>query len=98
MTNATNVMNATTATINEKPVNNNSGSTTHLKNIFDHSLAILCEGAGSERVRRSFLPLHTDAVSLQKRALSDAATALAALWKIPANRSPKLHSGAVQYS
>jgi hypothetical protein len=79
-------------------VNENSGSAIHLKNIFDHSLAILCDGASSVRVRRSLLPLHIDAVSLQKRALSDAANALAALWKISANRSPKLHSGAVQYS
>jgi hypothetical protein len=89
------MMNATT--FNEKPVNDKSGSTNHLKNIFDHSLAILCEGGGSARVRRSFLPLHIDAVSLQKRALSDAANALAALWKISANRSPKLHRGALQY-
>jgi hypothetical protein len=75
-----------------------SGSPSQLKNVFDQSLAILCEGAGSKRVRRSSLPLHIDAVSLQKRALSDAANALAALWKIPNNRSTKLHSSAMQYS
>jgi hypothetical protein len=75
-----------------------SGSANQLKNIFDQSLAILCEGANSVRVRRSSLPLHIDAVNLQKRALSDAADALAALWKISANRSAKLQTGAVQYS
>lgn len=34
------------------------------------------------RVRRDFLPLHVDHASLQKRALDEAAKALAALWKI----------------
>jgi hypothetical protein len=86
------------ATVNEKPVNDTSGSTHQLKKIFDQSLAILCEGASSVRVRRSSLPLHIDAISLQKRALRDAANALAALWNISASKSPKLHSGAVQYS
>jgi hypothetical protein len=33
-------------------------------------------------VRRDFLPLHIDPANLQKRALDDAAKALAALWKI----------------
>jgi hypothetical protein len=80
-------------TINEKSVSEN-----HLKTIFDQSLAILCEGAGSVRLRRSSLPLHIDAVNLQKRALSDAANALAALWKISESKSPKLHSGAMQCS
>jgi hypothetical protein len=78
--------------------NDKSVSANHLKNIFDQSLAILCDGASSVQVRRSSLPLHIDAVSLHKRALSDAANALAALWKIPETRSPKLHGGAVQYS
>lgn len=78
---------------NEKPISAN-----HLKNIFDESLAILCEGRDSVRVRRSSLPLHIDAANLQKRALSDAANALAALWKISENRSPKLHGGTIQYS
>jgi hypothetical protein len=80
-------------TINEKSVSAN-----HLKNIFDQSLAILCEGAGSVRVRRNSLPLRIDAVNLQKRALSDAANALAALWKISESKSPQLHSGAMQCS
>jgi hypothetical protein len=34
------------------------------------------------RARRDFLPLHIDPANLQKRALDDAAKALAALWKI----------------
>lgn len=78
--------------------NEKSGSTTHLKDIFDQSLALLCEGASSRRVRRSSLPLHIDAASLQKRALSDAADALAALWKISKTRPPKLQSRVIQYS
>lgn len=82
-----------TATVNE-----NSGSANHLKNIFDQSLAILRDGAGAARARRRSLPLHIDAVNLQKRALGDAATALAALWKISAPRSAKLPSSAMQYS
>jgi hypothetical protein len=79
--------------LNEKPISAN-----HLKNVFDQSLAILCEGATSARVRRSSLPLHIDAANLQKRALSDAANALAALWKISENKCPKLQSGTIQYS
>jgi hypothetical protein len=87
-----------TAIVQSKVQSKESGSPSHLKNVFDNSLAILCEGAGSVRVRRSSVPLHIDAVSLQKRALTDAANALAALWKISNNRSPKLHSNALQYS
>jgi hypothetical protein len=70
----------------------------HLKKVFDQSLAILSGGADSVQVRRSFMPLHIDAVSLQKRALSEAANALAALWKISHSKSPKLQTGIVQYS
>jgi hypothetical protein len=89
--------------VNQKTVNEKSGSPNQLKNIFDQSLVILCEGASSVRVRRSSLPLHIDAVSLQKRALSDAANALTALWKISDTKSPKLQSrtiqgGTIQYS
>jgi hypothetical protein len=79
-------------------VTDKSGSANQLKNIFDQSLAILCEGANSVRVRRRSLPLHIDDVSLQKRALRDAADALTALWKISGSRPAKLHGGAVQYS
>jgi hypothetical protein len=83
---------------NAPALTDKSGSPSHLKSIFDQSLAILCEDAGSVRVRRSSLPLRIDAVTLQKRALSNAADALAALWKISDTRAPKLRSGAVQYS
>jgi hypothetical protein len=83
---------------NAAAVTHKSGSASQLKNIFDQSLAILCEGAGSVRVRRSSLPLHIDDASLQKRALRDAADALAALWKISGTRPAKLAGGAVQYS
>jgi hypothetical protein len=83
---------------NAVTVKEESGSANHLKNIFDQSLAILCEDADAVRVRRSSLPLHIDAVNLQKRALSDAANALAALWRISENKSPKLQSGTIQYS
>jgi hypothetical protein len=78
-------------------INQQDGSTSRLKNIFDQSLAILSEGANSVRVRRSSLPLHIDPVNLQKRALSDAANALSELWKISGTRSPKLQTGAVQF-
>lgn len=74
-----------------------SGSMTHLTDIFDQSLAVL-EGDSSARLRRSCLPLHIDAAKLQERALSDAADALAALWKISKTRSPKLQRRAIQYS
>lgn len=83
---------------NAAAVIDKTGSANQLKNIYDQSLAILCDGANSVRVRRGSLPLHIDAASLQKRALTDAADALAALWNISSNRSAKIHGGAVQYS
>jgi hypothetical protein len=76
----------------------NTGSANYLKKVFDQSLAILSEGAGSVQARRRSVPLRIDAVNLQKRALSDAANALASLWKISQPKSPKLHTGIVQYS
>jgi hypothetical protein len=64
-------------------------STNHLKSIFEQSLAVLGEDKSvvmktrfNVGARRDFLPLHIDPVSLQKRALDDAAKALAALWKV----------------
>jgi hypothetical protein len=42
------------------------------------------------RVRRDFLPLYIDHANLQKRALDEAAKALAALWKISAPGHHKL--------
>jgi hypothetical protein len=83
--------------------NKQSGSAYHLKSVFDQSLAILCDSASSVRARRSYLPLHIDEVNLQKRALSDAAKALAALWRISEGRPAKfqgraIQSGTIQYS
>ena len=80
-----------------------SNSTNHLKSIFDQSLAVLCEdsaktGSQTERQRRSSLPLHVDAVNLQKRALDNAAKALASLWKITEPKRPKLQSCVPHYS
>jgi hypothetical protein len=49
------------------------------------------------RVRRDFLPLHIDHANLQKRALDEAAKALAALWKISGSGHAKL-SGRVLVS
>jgi hypothetical protein len=49
------------------------------------------------RVRRDFLPLHIDHANLQKRALDEAAKALAALWKISGPGHTKL-SGRVLVS
>jgi hypothetical protein len=70
-----------------------SGSTNQLKSIFEQSLAVLCDDKPQNgsvmtknpqkiRIRRDFLPLHIDAANLQKRALDNAAKALAALWNI----------------
>ena len=82
-----------------------SDSTNHLKSIFDQSLAVLCEDNDSVRawshtewLGRGSLPLHVDAVNLQKRALDNAAKALATLWKIsePTRRKPQ--DRATQYN
>jgi hypothetical protein len=64
-------------------------SATALKNIFDQSLAVLAEGkvvltkdTRIGRACRDSTPLHINTAELQKRALEDAARALASLWKI----------------
>ena len=82
-----------------------SNSTNHLKSIFDESLAVLCEDNDSVRarpqtewLRRGSLPLRVDAVNLQKRALDNAAKALATLWKISGPKRTKLQSRVTQYS
>src|SRR5271170_609103 len=74
---------------NETAAREKSDSTNRLKKVFEQSLVVLCacNDAGAKkteiaRERRSFLPIHTDAASLQKRALDEAAKALATLWKI----------------
>jgi hypothetical protein len=90
---------------NGTTVTDNSDSTNRLKSIFEQSLAVMCEGKDSvktgsqtERVRQSSIPLHVDAVNLQKRALDNAAKALATLWKISEPKRPKLQSRATQHS
>jgi hypothetical protein len=65
--------------MNKIAVKSDIDSTEHLKGIFDHSLAVLCEG---KEVSPRSLPLHISAADLQKRALTDAAKALTMLWKI----------------
>jgi hypothetical protein len=82
---------------NETMLHEQPGSTTRLKKIFDQSLAVLCNDKEKMPLRRSSLPLHIDGVNLQKRALSDAANALAALWKISDPSSPKLRRRVLQY-
>jgi len=88
---------------NTMTVTEESNSTNHLKSIFDQSLAVLCEdsaktGSQTKWQRRSSLPLHVDAVNLQKRALDNAAKALASLWKITEPKRPKLQSRVPHYS
>jgi hypothetical protein len=58
----------------------------NLQNIFNHSLAVLCE---SKDVSPRSLPLHISAADLQKRALSDAANALTRLWKVSESKRAK---------
>jgi hypothetical protein len=70
-----------------------SESTSQLKSIFEQSLAVLrddkpqnrnvtTKNPPNVRIRPDFFPLHIDPANLQKRALDNAAKALAALWKI----------------
>ena len=78
--------------------NQQSDSTTHLKDIFEQSLAALSEegdaikSSQNRRTRRDYLPIHMDAASHQKRALDDAAKALATLWKISEPGRQKLQA------
>jgi hypothetical protein len=70
-----------------------SDSANHLKNVFEQSLAVLSQETEAragrlQQIRRS-LPLHASAADLQKRALDNAAHALATLWKIPVRVKPR---------
>jgi hypothetical protein len=92
--------NGTTVTVTEE-----SDSTNHLKSIFDQSLAVVCKDKDSvrtrsqpERLRRGSPPLHVGAVSLQKRALDNAAKALATLWKVSGAGRAKPQSHPTHYS
>jgi hypothetical protein len=72
--------------MSNQPVNHNLDAT-HLKNVFEQSLAMLGETktatTAAERLRGRAVPLHIDPAMLQKRAIDDAAKALASLWKVP---------------
>jgi hypothetical protein len=66
-----------------------SESVHHLQTVYEQSLVVLSQDSytlsgNSPKVRlcRAALPLHADALNLQKRALHNAASALATLWKI----------------
>jgi hypothetical protein len=68
---------------------------THLKNVFEQSLAMLGEtklDASQTRPRGSAVPLHIDPAVMQKRALDDAARALGTLWKVPSVRQARLQT------
>lgn len=85
--------------IHKTAVNEKCESTKHLANIFEQSLAVLCDGKNAlreheqtGRALRNSLPVYLDAASLQKRALDDAAKALATLWKIEEPGRAKLPS------
>lgn len=61
----------------------------HLKTVFEKSLAVLSEGKDAltkntriGRASRGSTPIRINAADLQKRALDDAAHALATLWKV----------------
>jgi hypothetical protein len=75
--------------MSNQPVNHNVDAT-HLKNVFEQSLAMLDEtkmektsAKHAARLRGNVVPIHVDPAMLQKRAIDDAARALASLWKIP---------------
>jgi hypothetical protein len=75
--------------IDKTVANENCDSAKRLANIFEESLAVLCDGKKAltgtrqtARTLRNSLPVYLDATRLQKRALDDAAKALATLWKI----------------
>lgn len=75
--------------MNNSPASPGTDSTVQLKTIYEQSLAILSEPKPPQTNRlrarlASSVPLYIDPVSLQKRAVDDAAKALATLWGIPA--------------
>src|SRR6266436_4640 len=86
--------NGMTVTATEETTTEESDSTNHLKSVFDQSLAVLCEDKDSVRARsqtewsrRGSLPLHVDAVNLQKRAFDNAAKALATTLEDPGSQA-----------
>ncbi len=74
-------------------------STNRMKNIFEQSLAVLRgdkNRTGNVQKHCVSLPLHIDAANVQKRAVEEAAKALASLWKISDTRRSKLQVPAIQ--
>lgn len=79
-----------TMATNELMVKQQTESTNHLKSVFEQSLAVLQDDNNAamrktrpnKPARRDCLPLYIDPANLRKRALEDAAKALAALWRI----------------
>jgi hypothetical protein len=75
--------------INQAVPQQNPDSVLHLKTVFEKSLAVLSEGKDAlakdtriGRASRASTPIYINAADLQKRALEDAAHALATLWKV----------------
>ena len=67
---------------------NQNQDTTHLKMVFEQSLALLGERKSEfSQVRTRGVPLHIDPGVMQKRALDDAANALATLWRVHSSRA-----------
>lgn len=69
---------------------NQNQDTTHLKMVFEQSLALLGERKSEfsqVRTRGCAVPLHIDPGVMQKRALDDAANALATLWRVHSSRT-----------
>jgi hypothetical protein len=83
--------------INQAVPQENPESVIHLKTVFEKSLAVLSEGKDAltkntriGRASRSTMPIRINAADLQKRALDDAAHALATLWKVQESGRPKV--------
>jgi hypothetical protein len=83
--------------INHGVPKENPDSVTQLKTVFEKSLALLSEGKDAltrktriGRASRGSMPIHMNQADLQKRALADAAHALATLWKVQEPGRPKV--------
>jgi hypothetical protein len=82
--------------INQAVPPENPESVIHLKTVFEKSLAVLSEGKDAlnkntriGRASRGSTPIRINAADLQKRALEDAAHALATLWRVQEPGRPK---------
>lgn len=90
--------------MSQQALTQNPESASHLKDVFEQSLAMLGEkNSGVERnkpirQRRSAVPIHIDAACLQKRALEDAAKALASLWNVTTPGQTRVQNRPLQYA